>query len=99
MRGSIPTRLSSGSIAHLPRLRERKNKAKALGLPNVQFECLDLDHTSPARSSDLIVATHALVQAEQDPGIPSRRWNTFERAGESQPQADFERRTGIGSQA
>jgi len=74
-----------------------QEQAKAFGLTNVQFECLDLDYTSPARASDLVIATHALVQAEQDPGIPSRRWNTFERAGESQPQADFERRTGIGT--
>jgi len=72
-----------------------QEQAKALGLTNVQFECLDLDHTTPPRSFDLILTTHALVQAEQDPGIPSRRWNTFERAGEGQQQAAFERRTGI----
>ena len=71
--------------------------AKALGLTNVRFDCLDLDETPLTRSSDLILATHTLVQAEQDPGIPSRRWNTFERANESQPQADFERRTGVGT--
>ncbi len=82
------------SPASIARAREQ---AKALGLTNVQFECLDLDHTPPTRSSDLILATHALVQAEQDPGIPSRRWNTFERASESQQQAGFERRTGIGT--
>ena len=57
---------------------------------------LDLDHTAPTCSYDLVLATHALVQAEQDPGIPSRSWNTFERAGDGQQQADFERRTGIG---
>ncbi len=72
-----------------------QEQAKALGLTNVQFECLDLDHTTPPRSFDLILTTHVLVQAEQDPGIPSRRWSTFERAGESQQQVDFERRTGI----
>ena len=71
--------------------------AKALGLTNVQFECLDIDHRAPTRSFDVILATHALVQAEQDPGIPSRSWKTFERASESQQQADFERRTGIGT--
>jgi len=70
---------------------------KTLGLTNVQFECLDLDHTVPTGSFDVILATHALVQAEQDPGIPSRSWKTFERASESQQQADFERRTGIGT--
>lgn len=82
------------SPASIARAREQ---AKALGLTNVRFECLDLDHTLPANSYDLILATHVLVQAEHDPGIPSRSWNTFERAGESQRQADFERRTGIGT--
>jgi SAM-dependent methyltransferase len=82
------------SPASIARAQEH---AKALGLTNVRFECLDLGHRPPTGSSDLILATHALVQAEQDPGIPSRSWNTFERASESQPQADFERRTGIGA--
>ena len=81
------------SPASISRAQEQ---AKALGLTNVRFECLDLGHTPPTGSSDLILATHALVQTEQDPGIPSRSWNTFERASESQPQADFERRMGIG---
>jgi SAM-dependent methyltransferase len=73
-----------------------QQQAQALNLMNVQFECLDLDHRAPTRSFDLILATHALLQAEHDPGIPSRSWKTFERAGEGQQQADFERRTGIG---
>jgi SAM-dependent methyltransferase len=72
-------------------------QAKALGLTNVQFECFDLELMPPIQCSDLVLATHALVQAEQDPGVPSRSWNTFERVGESEPQADFERRTGIGA--
>jgi SAM-dependent methyltransferase len=80
------------SPASIARAQEQ---AKVFGLANVQFECLDLDHTTPPRSFDLILTTHTLVQAEQDPGIPSRRWNTFERAVERQQQADFERRTGI----
>jgi SAM-dependent methyltransferase len=82
------------SPASIARAQEQ---AKALGLTNVRFDCLDLDHTPPTRSYDLVLVTHALVQAEQDPGIPSRSWNTFERANESQPQADFERRTGVGT--
>jgi SAM-dependent methyltransferase len=73
-----------------------QQQAQALNLMNVQFECLDLDHRAPTRSFDLILATHALLQAEHDPGIPSRSWKTFERVGEGQQQADFERRTGIG---
>ena len=80
------------SPASIARAQEH---AKALGLTNVQFECFDLDLTAPTRSSDLVLATHALVQAEQDPGILSRSWSTFERAGDGQQQADFERRTGI----
>ncbi|MBI3806173.1 MAG: class I SAM-dependent methyltransferase [Nitrospirae bacterium] len=72
-----------------------QEQLKALGLTNVRFECLDLDHTAPTRSYDLILATHALVQAEQDSGIPSRSWSTFDRAEAGQQQADFERRTGI----
>ncbi|OAI49381.1 hypothetical protein AYO43_10695 [Nitrospira sp. SCGC AG-212-E16] len=80
------------SPASIARAQEH---AKARGLTNVQFECLDLDHTPPTRSFDLILATHALVQVEQDPGIPSCSWNTFERACDGRPQVDFERRTGI----
>ncbi len=80
------------SPASIARAQEQ---AKALGLTNVQFAYLDLDHMTPSRSFDLILTTHALVQAELDPGIPSRKWNTFERTGEGQQQADFERRTGI----
>ncbi len=73
-----------------------QEQAVALGLTNVRFECVELDQASPAGSYDVIIATHALLQAEQDPGIPSRSWKTFERASVSQPQAAFEQRTGIG---
>ena len=73
-----------------------QEQSQALGLTNVRFDCLDLDRVAPAGAYDLILATHALVQAEQDPGLPSRSWRTFERASESQPQTDFEQRTGIG---
>ena len=82
------------SPASIARAQEQ---AKALHLRNVQFECLDLDQRAPTHDVDLILATHALLQAEQDPGIPSRSWKTFERASEGQQQADFERRTGIGA--
>ena len=74
-----------------------QERAQTLGLTNVRFECLDLDRTTPLCPSDLILATHALVQTEQDPGIPSRSWNTFERAGEVQQQTAFELRTGVGT--
>src|SRR4029078_639976 len=69
-----------------------QEQAKALVLTNVQFECLDLDRKTPPGPFEVILATHALVQAEQDSGIPSRSWKTFERAGENQQTAAFERR-------
>ena len=71
--------------------------AKTLGLTNVQFECLDLDYMPLTSSCDLLLATHALVQVEQDPGVPSHNWKTFDRAYDGLQQADFERRTGIGA--
>lgn len=73
-----------------------QEQAAALGLINVRFDCLDLDQMAPAHAYDLILATHALVQAEQDPGLPSISWRTFARASESRQQADFEQRTGVG---
>ena len=90
-----PDKTFVGIDRSLASIVRAQGQAKALGLTNVQFVCPDLDQTVPTRSFDLILATHALVQAEQDPGIPSRNWNTFERAREHQQQADFERRTGI----
>lgn len=72
-------------------------KAQALGLTNVRFECGDVETEPPTGTYDLIIATHALVQVEQDPGIPSQSWRTFERARDGNQQAVFERRTGIGA--
>ena len=77
-------------------IERAQERAQELGLTNVRFDCLDVEHTDSNPSYDLILATHALVQAEQDPGLPSRSWNTFERVRERQQQADFEGRTGIG---
>lgn len=73
-----------------------RQKSKELGLVNVRFDCLDVECESLRGSFDLILATHALVQAEQDPGIPSESWRTFTRARHAERQADFEQRTGIG---
>ncbi|WP_447972536.1 class I SAM-dependent methyltransferase [Nitrospira sp. Kam-Ns4a] len=75
-------------------------RAGALGLRNLRFECLDLASQVPAGppdgSFDAVVCTHALLQAEQDPGLFSRDWRTFERPQDAEAQADFERRTGLG---
>ncbi|HEY6084390.1 MAG TPA: methyltransferase domain-containing protein, partial [Nitrospira sp.] len=73
-----------------------QEQADALGLQNVQFQCLGLPDQTPPGLFDLIVATHSLVQAEQDPGIPSRDWSTFERVQDAERQRQFEERTGIG---
>ncbi len=75
---------------------EARRKAEALRLSNVQFVCLDLEAEARLENYDRIVATHALVQSEQDPGLPSRNWRTFERAQDAAGQSDFERRTGLG---
>jgi len=73
-----------------------REKARELSLSNVRFECVDIESENIAGSYDLILATHALVQTEREPGIPSRNWQTFERARDAEQQAAFERRTGIG---
>lgn len=69
--------------------------AAALRLCNVRFERCDVTQQPCSGSYDAIIATHALVQAEQDPGLPSRDWTTFERADDPQQQQAFEERTGI----
>jgi tRNA G46 methylase TrmB len=80
---------SPGSIA------VAQSKAKELGLTNIRFECRDVDVEALYGSYERIIATHALVQAEQDPGVPSQDWTTFERAQDERQQAAFEQRTGI----
>jgi hypothetical protein len=64
-------------------------------LANIRFECLDVDRADPAGPFDLIIAAQMLLQAEQDPGLPSKSWRTFERAGNPAAQVDFEQRTGL----
>ena len=73
-----------------------REKARELGLSNIRFECVDVESGTLAGSYDLIVATHALVQAELEPGISSYSWQTFERVRDAKQQTAFEHRTGIG---
>ena len=82
---------SAGSIT------EAQARAKALGLANIRFECVDVTQQALSGVYDCVVATHALVQAEQDPGLPSRDWTTFERSSDPVLQQAFEERTGIGA--
>ena len=81
---------SPGSIA------AAQSKAHELGVSNVRFECRDVEVEALEGSYECIIATHALVQAEQDPGVPSLSWETFERAQDERQQAAFEQRTGVG---
>ena len=71
-------------------------KTEKLGLVNVRFECVGETVESWPGLYDLVISSHALVQHEQDPGIPSENWRTFARAHDAAQQALFERRTGIG---
>jgi SAM-dependent methyltransferase len=73
-----------------------QERAKAFGLKNIRFERGDVDVAAPIGSYDLIIATHALLQVEHDPGLPSVDWRTFERSREKKWQDEFERRTGLG---
>jgi SAM-dependent methyltransferase len=81
---------SSASIA------VAQEQADRLGLRNLRFDCVDADAQPLPGCYDLVMATHALLQAEQDPGLPSRSWQTFERENDSVQQSTFERRTGLG---
>ncbi len=75
-----------------------QKRAAEIKLANIRFECLDVDQADPPESMgpfDLIMATQALLQTEQDPGLPSKNWQTFERAKDATAQAGFERRTGL----
>jgi SAM-dependent methyltransferase len=71
--------------------------AEQFGLNNVRFERGDVDVTAPIGSYDLIIATHALLQAEHDPGLPSVDWRSFDRPRDARLQGEFERRTGLGA--
>ncbi len=69
--------------------------AAKLGLTNVRFECHDLDAEPFSGRYDLIIATHALLQAEQELGVPSHSWRTFDREADDAQQRAFEERTGL----
>ena len=80
---------SSASIAMA---REQVEKR---GLTNLQFEQCEIPKTPISGSFDLIISTHALFQAEQDPGLPSASWQTFHRAQDSTLQGLAETRMGL----
>jgi SAM-dependent methyltransferase len=77
-------------------IAQARHKADELGLKNIRFECAEPEEGPLVGKYERVVATHALVQSEQDPGLPSRSWRTFERAKDAQAQTAFEDRTGLG---
>lgn len=72
-----------------------RRRAADLKLTNVEFFSGDLDREAAPGLYDLVVSTHALLQAEQDSGIPSDRWDTFARSQDATRQERFEERTGL----
>ena len=72
-----------------------QEKADKLGLHNLRFECVDVETQPLSGTYDVVVATHALVQAEHDLGLPSQSWRTFEREYSPAQQLSFERLTGL----
>ena len=80
---------SSASIAIA---REQVEKR---GLTNLQFEQWEIPKHPISGYFDLILSTHALFQAEQNPGLPSINWKTFNRAEDSAVQVLAESRIGL----
>ena len=76
-------------------IRAARRMAEMLGLKNVRFECADGIPESFGPSYGAVLSTHVLLQAEQDPGVPSVTWRTFERSRDGGQQGEFERRTGL----
>ncbi len=72
-----------------------RHMADELRVGNIRFECLDAETDSLPGSYDLVIATHVLMQAEHDPGLPSLSWQTFERGHDPAQQSGFEQRTGL----
>ena len=95
MRDSILKNSLSASIVHLHRLQSTGEREGGLAWPTSSLNVPIVELQVDCETHDLIVATHSLVQAEQDPGIPSRKWQTFERIDDMRQQSLFERRTGL----
>lgn len=72
-----------------------RERAEQLGLKNIRFESTDIDQKPLSGSYDLMISTHAILQSESEPGVPSLSWQTFERTKDRRTQVDFEQRTGL----
>ena len=70
-------------------------EAEKRHISNVQFRVSqNLDTPIPA-FYDCILSTHALLQSEREPGLPSQNWRTFERIHDLSQQEKLESRTGL----
>jgi len=72
-----------------------RGEAEKRHISNVQFRVSqDLGAPIPA-FYDCILSTHALLQSEQEPGLPSQNWRTFQRIHDLSQQEELESRTGL----
>ncbi|WNM56974.1 class I SAM-dependent methyltransferase [Candidatus Nitrospira allomarina] len=70
-------------------------EAEKRRIRNVRFEVSQVPQQQISGTYDLILSTHALFQAEREPGLPSQTWKTFQRACDLQRQKQLEVLTGI----
>jgi SAM-dependent methyltransferase len=70
-------------------------QAEERHISNVQFRVSQDLGTSIPAFYDCILLTHALLQSEQEPGLPSKNWQTFERIHDRSHQEELEGRTGL----
>lgn len=70
-------------------------EAEKRQLTNIRFEVSHLPQRTVSETYDLILSTQALFQAEREPGLPSRSWETFERVDDLQRQEQLEIKTGL----
>ena len=70
-----------------------RGEAHKRQLSNVQFH-MGQDHDVPV-FYDCILSTQVLLQSEQEPGLPSQNWRTFERSNHLSHQEKLENQTGL----
>ena len=76
-------------------IRIASEQAMERNLKNVHFIHLEFSNDLAVETFDLVISTHALFQAEHDPGLPSQCWDTFSRAPDAEVQHAAELRTGL----
>ena len=72
-----------------------KEEAEKRKISNVRFAVLQDMQIPIDQPYDGILSTQAIFQAEQEPGLPSQNWKTFERQVDESRQRELEIRTGL----